>query len=169
MAGKTDFTPEEWARLAASPMVAAMAITAADPSGLWGLLKEAMSSGWVLMEAKQDASANPLAKAIADDIADPATRTATRDRLQAQFKGLQVQDIKNSAITELRAVASLVDAKAPGDVAGFKTWLQHVAQKAAEAGNEGGFLGFGGVQVSDAEKATLGEISGALGGGAAAA
>ena len=168
MAGKTDFTPEEWARLAASPMVAAMAITAADPSGLWGLLKEAMSSGWVLMEAKQDASANPLAKAIADDITDPATKTATRDRLQAQFKGLQVQDIKNSAITELRAVASLVDAKAPGDAAGFKTWLQHVAQKAAEAGNEGGFLGFGGVQVSDAEKATLSEIAGALGGGTAA-
>jgi hypothetical protein len=169
MAGKTDFTPDEWARLSASPMVAAMAITAADPSGLWGLLKEAMSSGWVLMEAKQDASANALAKAIADDITDPATKTATRDRLQAQFKGLQVQDIKNSAIIELRAVASIVDAKAPGDAAGFKTWLQHVAQKAAEAGNEGGFLGFGGVQVSDAEKATLGEISGALGGGAAAA
>jgi len=38
-----------------------------------------------------------------------------------------------------------------------------VAQKAAEAGNEGGFLGFGGVAVSEAEKATLAEISTALG------
>ena len=28
---------------------------------------------------------------------------------------------------------------------------------------EGGFLGFGGVRVSEAEKATLAEISGALG------
>jgi hypothetical protein len=33
----------------------------------------------------------------------------------------------------------------------------------AEAGTEGGFLGFGGVNVSDAEKATLGEISKILG------
>ena len=163
MAGKTDFTPEEWTRLAASPMVAAMAITAADPSGLWGLLKESMSSGWALMEVKQDTSANPLAKAIADDITDPATRTAARDRLQTLFKGFQVQDIQKKAVEELRAVASLVDSKAPGDASGFKTWLQHVAQKAAEAGTEGGFLGFGGVKVSDAEKATLRDIATALG------
>ena len=33
---------------------------------------------------------------------------------------------------------------------------------AAEAGKEGGFMGFGGVAVSDAEKATLAEISTAL-------
>src|SRR5215212_2954968 len=59
--------------------------------------------------------------------------------------------------------AALVDAKAPEDAAGFKAWLRDVAQKAAEAGNEGGFLGFGGVAVSDAERATLAEISTALG------
>jgi hypothetical protein len=44
-----------------------------------------------------------------------------------------------------------------------RAWLQQVAQKAAEAGTEGGFLGFGSVAVSDAEKATLSEISAALG------
>ena len=54
--------------------------------------------------------------------------------------------------------------KAPEDAAAFKVWLLQVAQKAAEAGTEGGFLGFGGVAVSDAEKATLAEISAALGG-----
>lgn len=50
-----------------------------------------------------------------------------------------------------------------GDAPGFKTWLHHIAEGAAEAASEGGFLGFGGVQVSDAEKATLGELSNALG------
>jgi hypothetical protein len=39
----------------------------------------------------------------------------------------------------------LLDAKAPQDAAAFKTWLRDIAQKAAEAANEGGFLGFGGV------------------------
>jgi len=34
---------------------------------------------------------------------------------------------------------------------------------AAEAAAEGGFLGFGGVQVSEAEKATLADIAKALG------
>jgi hypothetical protein len=163
MAGKANFTPEEWARVAASPMIVSMAITAADPSGLWGLLKESMAGGWALLAAKQDAQANPLVKAVADDIADPATRDAVRDSFQARFKGSQFADVKTKAIDELRAVAGILDAKAPQDAPAFRAWLREVAQKAAEAGNEGGFLGFGGVAVSDAEKATLTEISSALG------
>lgn len=163
MAGKANFTPDEWARVVASPMVASMAITAADPSGLWGLLKEAMSGGWALLEARQGAQTNPLAKAVAEDITTPDTRTAARDQVQTQFKGLQLGELKGKAIEELRSVAALVEVKAPEDAAGFKAWLNEVARKAAEAGNEGGFLGFGGVPVSDAERATLGEISAALG------
>ena len=165
MAGKSNFTPEEWARVAASPMVASMAITAADPSGLWGLLKESMSGGWALLEAKQDAGAPPLVKAVADDIANVDTRSAVRDSFQAQFKGTQFADVKAKAIEELRSVSALIDAKAPDDAAAFKAWLWAVAQKAAEAGKEGGFLGFGGIAVSDAEKATLADISSALGTG----
>jgi hypothetical protein len=37
-----------------------------------------------------------------------------------------------------------------------------ICKHVAEAAKEGGFLGIGGVPVSDAEKATLTEISGAL-------
>ncbi len=163
MAGKANFTPEEWTRVVASPMIASMAITAADPSGLWGVLKEAMAGGWSLLDAKRSATANPLAKAVAEDMENPEIRTAARDRMQAQFQGAQIADINGRAIKELRAVATLVDAKAPEDAAGFKSWLQSVAQKAAEAGTEGGFLGFGGMTVSEAEKATLSEIAAALG------
>ena len=72
-------------------------------------------------------------------------------------------EIKNKAVAAIRDAAALVDAKAPSDAAGFKAWLQHISQAVAEASTEGGFLGFGGVRVSDAEKATLAEISGALG------
>jgi hypothetical protein len=163
MADKASFTPEEWARVVASPMVASMAITAADPSGLWGLLREAMSGGWALVEAKRDAAASPLVKAVAEDIGSPETRTASRDWLQAEFKGVEIGDVRRKAVEELRAVAAILDGKAPEDAPAFKIWLREVAQKAAEAGSEGGFLGFGGVAVSEAEKATLAEISAALG------
>lgn len=163
MAGKTSFTAEEWARVAASPMVVGMAITAADPSGLWGLLKEAMAGGWVLLEAKQDAKANALVKAIAEDFTNPETRAAARDRMQSQFAGAQLGELKQKAMAELRGIVGLVNEKAAYDAEGFKAWLSVVAQKTAEAGNEGGFLGFGGVAVSDAERATLAEISAALG------
>ena len=37
------------------------------------------------------------------------------------------------------------------------------AQRTAEAAKEGGFLGLGGVRVSDAEQATLAEIARVLG------
>ena len=67
MATKANFTSEEWGKLLASPMVAGMAITAADPSGLWGFLKEGMAGGWALLEARQNTQANPLVKAVAED------------------------------------------------------------------------------------------------------
>jgi hypothetical protein len=163
MATKHDFTPDEWSRIVAGPMVVSMAITAADPSGLWGLLKESMAGGWALLEAKRNTSTSPLAKAVAEDIATSETRTAVRDRMQANFKGAQFNEIKTKAIDEIRQIASILATKAPNEAETYKLWLREVAQKAAEAGREGGFMGFGGVAVSDAERATLDEISAALG------
>jgi hypothetical protein len=162
MANKTNFTGEEWSRVLSSPMVAGMAITAADPSGLWGLLKEGMAGGWALLEARQTADADPLVKATAEAFATNEGRAAARAALQQRFTGTTFGAIKDTALAELKAVAGILDEKAPEDAAAFKAWLLHVAQKAAEAGTEGGFLGFGGVAVSEAEKATLAEISTAL-------
>jgi hypothetical protein len=162
MGSKASFTPDEWGRVLASPMVAGMAITAADPSGLWGLMKEGMAGGWALLHAKQDPNANALVKALADDFATGDARSPARERIQTTFKGAQPGDLKGRAVEELRAVASIVRTKAPEDAPAFTAWLRDVAQKAAEASKEGGFLGFGGVAVSDAEKTTLAEISAAL-------
>ena len=64
---------------------------------------------------------------------------------------------------DLTMTKALLAAKAPGDAAAFNGWLRQISQKTAEAASEGGGLFGGGVQVSDAEKATLGEISRALG------
>lgn len=165
MAAKTDFTAEEWGRILASPMVAGMAITAADPSGVWGMLKEGMAGAYALVEARRSAGANALVKAVADEFASSEGRTAARVALQARFTGVPFGGLKAKALDELRAVAATVDAKAREDAPGFKAWLAELAHKAAEAGTEGGFLGFGGIAVSDAEKATLAEIAGALGTG----
>jgi hypothetical protein len=67
------------------------------------------------------------------------------------------------SLASLREVSAIVDAKAPDEAAAFKTWLREISQKVAEAAVEGSFLGFGGVRVSDAETATLRDISKALG------
>ena len=162
MANKASFAPDEWQQLLQSPMLASMAVTAAEPSGLWGMLKESFAAGGILAKAKTDPGANELIKAVVADFDTDEGRSAARDGLQARLSGSKPADIKDKAVEGLRQVATLLEAKAPSDAAAFKSWLQSIGQHVAEAAKEGGFLGFGGVQVSDAEKATLAEISQAL-------
>ena len=83
-------------------------------------------------------------------------------RAEEKFKGSKPAEIKNKCIETLHQAAGILDAKAPADSAAFKGWLQQISQHVAEAAKEGGFLGVGGVPVSEAEKATLTEISSAL-------
>ena len=160
MADKTTFTKEEWTLLLESPMIAGMAVTAADPSGLWGLLKESFAGGTALTKAIAGADTNALVKAVVNDFSSSEGRSAARDGLKTKFAASQPPDLKIKAIDSLRQVSALLDAKATGDAAAFKAWLRQISQSTAEAATEGGGLfGLGGVQVSDAEKATLIEIS----------
>jgi hypothetical protein len=52
MPDKSNFTPDEWKLLLESVMAAGIAVSAAEPSGLWGLLKESFAEGSALMTAK---------------------------------------------------------------------------------------------------------------------
>jgi hypothetical protein len=144
-------------------MNAGMAITAAEPSGLFGLLKESFAGGTALAKALTDPNANPLVKAVVTDFQTSEGRGAAHDGIKAEFANSKAPEIKTKAVDSLRQVAALLAAKAPDDAAAFKGWLCQISQKTAEAASEGGGLFGGGVLVSDAEKATLGEISSALG------
>ena len=163
MATKASFTTDEWQKLLQSPMLASVAVTAADPSGLFGLVKEGFAASRALAEAKADAGASELIRAVVADLETSAGRDSVRDGLKAALGGGTATDIKPKAIAALGEIAALLDAKAPEEATTFKAWLAAIAERVAEASKEGGFLGFGGVQVSDAEKATLAEIDAALG------
>jgi len=163
MATKASFSPDEWTKILQSVVLASIAVSAAEPSGLWGTLKEGLATGRALLEAKTGTGASELVKAIAADLETSEGQGMARDGLTAKLLGKKPAEIKSVAIDSLRAAAALVDSKAPGDAASFKTWVHHISQVVADASSEGGFLGFGGVQVSDAEKATLSEIASVLG------
>jgi hypothetical protein len=163
MATKANFTPDEWKAILGSPMLAGMAVTLAEPSGLWGTMKEGMASGYAVLEAKRDAGANELAKALVADMETSEGRSAAQDGLKAQLTGKSPAEIKQQAIATLTRVGQILYAKAPADAPAFKAWLKHVAEKVADASTEGGFLGFGGVKVTDAEKAPIAEVAQALG------
>jgi hypothetical protein len=75
----------------------------------------------------------------------------------AALAGQQVLD-------ELRAVNEIVTAKATAEeAAAFRRWLLATAQAVADAAKEGGFVGFGAVQVSKGEHAMLDELRSSLG------
>ena len=162
MAVKTNFSNDEWNTVLEAPVLAGFAITAADPSGLFGTLKEGWANAKELAAAKTSAS-DELIKSVAEDLFTSEGRASARDRMSALLKGAKPEELKDRALDELKRVLALVDAKAPTDAPAFKHWLSHIAQIVAEAASEGGFLGFGGVQVSDKEKATLAELHGVLG------
>lgn len=163
MANKTAFTTDEWKQVLGGVFMAGFAVTAADPSGLWGLLKESFASGRALMEAKSSAGASELSKAIIGDIETSEGRAAAQEFVKDRLHGAKREEIKQRSIDALRSAAGIIDQKAPTDAAAYKAWLVQIANNVAEASNEGGFLGFGGVAVSEAEKATLSEIAAALG------
>ena len=166
MANKASFMPEEWTKVMESVAVTGMAVTAAEPSGLWGMLKEALAGGAALAAAKADPHSNELLKAVIADFETPDGRTAVQEALKKRFEGAKPADVVPRSLETLRQASAILDAKAPSDAPGFKAWLNGVAAKVAEASTEGGFLGFGGVKVSEAEKATLADIAAALGTGA---
>ncbi len=63
MADKSSFTPEEWKVVVSSPMLAGLAVTLAEPSGLWGMLKESMAGARALLTTRSSARALPQEKA----------------------------------------------------------------------------------------------------------
>ena len=162
MADKSTFTPDEWKTLLESVMAPGLAVTAAEPSGLWGLLQESFASGKMLAKTKMDTGSNPLIKAVVDDFATSEGRAVARDGLKESLSGKKPAEVKTACIEILRKVDGVLSAKAPGDAAAFKNWLREISQSVAEASTEGGFLGIGGVAISDPEKTTLSEISSAL-------
>lgn len=161
MVSKQSFTPTEWTKVLESMVLAGMAVSAADPSGLWGTLKEAFASRSAMAASKL--GANELIKAAIADFETREVRSAIENALHNRIAGAKPAEIVQRALANLREVSSILDTKAPSDAAAFKTFLRGISQNVAEASVEGGFLGLGGVKVSDVEKATLGDIAKALG------
>jgi len=55
MANKNDFTPEEWTKVLEGIIAAGIAVSAIDPSGWWGTLKEAAAGTPALADPPMEA------------------------------------------------------------------------------------------------------------------
>ena len=129
-----------------------------------GRPEEAFASSSALAAAKSNTESNELIKAVVAEFETKEGRAAVQEALHQHLAGAaKPADAVQRSLANLKEVSDILNAKAPQDAAGFKAWLQAIGQNVADASSEGGFLGIGGVKVSDAEKATLADISKALG------
>jgi hypothetical protein len=159
MTTKDAFTEEEWARLERSPIVAAMAITLADPGGPIEAVKESMAAIKTVQEAAQSSDQPELIREVATSL---TTKMKARQSPLKDFKpkgALAGQEI----LDELSAATAAVAQKGtPEEAAAFREWLLTSAQRAAEAAKEGGFMGFKAERVSEGEQAMLDKLRAAL-------
>lgn len=163
MAIKDQFTSEEWAGVLQAPMLAGLAVTAADPGGLWGAIKEGSAMVGTLQKAKAGGAQGSLVSDVVGAFETSEGRSLMQDGVKKLFKGKKPGEASQAAVARLGEIAGVVSQKAPGEAAAFKAWLREIAQKVAESGTEGGFLGFGGEKVSEEEKQTLADIDRVLG------
>jgi hypothetical protein len=164
MSIKDNFTEEEWGSVLQSPMLAALAITAADPGGLWSAIKEGTGLARSVVEAKSKGAAGTLLGEIGAAYDTPEGRRIAQDKVKEMLRGKKPAEVTDAAVHRLQEVARLVGAKAPQQAAAFGDYVRETARRVAEAGTEGGFLGFGGEKVSEAEKKTLADIDRVFGG-----
>ena len=158
MTSKASFSDEEWERVLRAPMVAGMAITIADPGGPIEISKEVVAT---LRAATVPPSQQELLAAVALDI---QAMTQQKQNPARNFKPTSAPTAGTEILDELRAVDAIVAEKATSEeTEAFRTWLIATAQAAADAAKEGGFMGFGAVQISEGEQTMLDQLRGALG------
>ncbi|MCS6881064.1 MAG: DUF937 domain-containing protein [Oscillochloridaceae bacterium] len=149
---RSKFTDDEWEQIKLAPVAALYLIASASPSGFGGEAKEIAAAAAALAEqAGYGDEVSVLRNAFANGL-----DTAKLDALRQQAHS------REEIVHYLRSAAAIIKAKAPAEAERFRTMLVEVATKAAEAAKEGGFLGFGGKLVSEAEYAAIEEIRQAI-------
>lgn len=155
MTDRSQFTDEEWERLGRAPLVAAMAISIADPGGPIEAIKETGAALKTVLETARDGGYGDFVQAVARDVAE---RARHRENPMAGFRPTGA-DAREQILTELREVNALLVAKTtPEEREQFREWLRAAAQRAALAAKEGGFLGFNAQRVSENEQQMLEEL-----------
>ena len=150
MTRKADFNAEEWSVVVEGPVFAGMRVVGADRGGT---IRESMAMGRVYKEARETQGESELLDALVNS---PPSIDPSRAK--------SGEDVAAVVAERLRDAMRIVEEKAtPEEVDAYKRFVMSVAQAAASAHKEGGFLGIGGKEISDAENQALDEISTTLG------
>lgn len=146
------FSAEELERIHTAPMAAYAMIAKASLSGIRSTLAEIRAAHRVGLEQLKEVEPVSLLGAV----------------FGAGLSSSEAAELKreiasgDSLLETIRAAAAVVKAKAPAEADAFRRLVLEVACQVAEAGKEGGFLGFGGTRVNERERDALAQIRAAL-------
>jgi len=140
MAGKADFTEQEWETLHKGVTGAGLLVSVSD-RGFFDSFKEAGALAKHLAGARKDSSSQLV-----------------RELAETRGTGFGVTssptEVESETLEALRSAIATLESKTPDEVEAYKSFVLDVAQSVAEAA-EGG---------SDAERAVVEKIRSALGG-----
>ena len=143
MTGKADFTPEEWNLVREGPPNAGLIVLMAASGGSF---RESWALAKTYAEARKEQGASELVDAL---VAEKPDVKRYHSREEAEEQGLQ----------RLGEAVSLLEQKAsPDEVESYKRFTLTVAERVAEAHEEGGEA------TSAAEREAIQKITATLGG-----
>ena len=149
MTKKADFNAEEWSAVVEGPLLAGLRVISAARGGT---IRESLALGQTYAKAREQHGDSELLDELV--AAPPAV---DRDRLRS------AGDVGAASTDRLREALRLLEQKASAEeVDAYKRFVVTVAEAAANAHREGGFMGVGGQQVSESEQAALNEIRATL-------
>lgn len=170
MSFETRFTEEEQLLLTSLPSIFGSAMSFAADSGL-ATIKEMVSSSRSMLEGNKKYVGNEVIASILPTMQSMkeamAEASEMRGKLQTYLSSKNIKSKEQMAtlvIEDAKKIHALLSKKAsPEEADQYKNWILDIAEDVAKAASEGGFLGFGGMQISDSEKALFADMATALG------
>lgn len=150
MTQKADFNAEEWSLVLEGPPIAALLVISADRGGT---IRESLSIGKAYAAERENHGSSELLDAIVSD-------RPTLDPKAFQSPG----EIATVGMARLRGALETVEAKGTSiEADDYRRFVYALADRVARSHKEGGFLGIGGKEISDAERNALETVASTLG------
>ncbi|HEV2786852.1 MAG TPA: hypothetical protein VGV67_10715 [Solirubrobacteraceae bacterium] len=149
MTRKGDFNADEWSTVVEGPLLAGARVITA---GRGGTIRESLALGKVYAHAREQQDHSEL---LDDLVSSPPVLDAKRLQGAGDISAATTQGLRDAlSVLEVKASQEEVDA--------YKRFVLSLAEAAAQAHKEGGFLGIGGKHVSAEEQAALDEVAAVL-------
>ncbi len=154
------YSPVEWTILTELPIRVLASAMRADKTGELGLLMQQATGLTELSSRANEYSSSPLVQRVFEQYKNQGEGEAQALQLSEQWIDRLLPDTFERA---RQAVEILNEKATEEDAAAYKLWLLETAAAVCAASSTAGFLGFGGLRISEKEQAYLSELAESLG------